>query len=84
MERRKFLSALGFITFANPVFAKEAELQLNLMEKFGGAGAPDDEDFLGMDQGVLHRKSQHHQSQQWRRGSSAKSGAGCAHPFLSV
>ncbi|TAH01667.1 MAG: aminotransferase class V-fold PLP-dependent enzyme [Sphingobacteriales bacterium] len=47
MERRKFLSALGFITFANPVFAKEAEKQLNLMEKFGGAGAPDDEDFWG-------------------------------------
>ncbi|HLO80623.1 MAG TPA: aminotransferase class V-fold PLP-dependent enzyme [Chitinophagaceae bacterium] len=46
MERRKFLgTGLGFLAFANPVFAKQAEKQIARMANYGGAGTPDDEDF---------------------------------------
>jgi selenocysteine lyase/cysteine desulfurase len=48
MERRKFLSAgLGFLSFANPEFARAAEKQRARLENFGGGGTPDDEDFWG-------------------------------------
>ena len=46
MQRRKFLGAgLGFLAFADPVFAKQAEKRMSDLEKYGGSGAPDDEDF---------------------------------------
>jgi selenocysteine lyase/cysteine desulfurase len=46
MERRKFLgTGLGFLAFANPVFAKAAEKQMARIANYGGAGAADDEDF---------------------------------------
>jgi selenocysteine lyase/cysteine desulfurase len=46
MERRKFLgTGLGFLAFANPVFAKAAEKQMARIAHYGGAGAADDEDF---------------------------------------
>lgn len=48
MERRKFLSAgLGFLAFANPVFARQAEQQMARLANYGGGGTPDDEDFWG-------------------------------------
>jgi len=48
MQRRKFLGAgLGFLAFANPVFAREAETKLARLANYGGGGAPDDEDFWG-------------------------------------
>ncbi|HSF46554.1 MAG TPA: aminotransferase class V-fold PLP-dependent enzyme, partial [Chitinophagaceae bacterium] len=48
MERRQFLGAgLGFLAFANPVFAKQAENQMTRISNYGGGGAPDDEDFWG-------------------------------------
>ena len=48
MERRKFLSAgLGFLSFANPSFARAAEKQMARLQNYGGAGSPDDEDFWG-------------------------------------
>ena len=48
MQRRKFLSAgLGFLSFANPSFARAAEKQMARLENYGGGGTPDDEDFWG-------------------------------------
>ncbi len=48
MERRKFLgTGLGFLAFANPVFAKRAERHLSRQANYGDAGGPDDEDFWG-------------------------------------
>lgn len=48
MERRKFLgTGLGFLAFANPVFARQAEKQMARMANYGNGGAPDDEDFWG-------------------------------------
>jgi selenocysteine lyase/cysteine desulfurase len=47
MERRKFLGAgLGFLAFANPVFARQAERQMARIANYGNGGI-DDEDFWG-------------------------------------
>lgn len=46
MERRKFLgTGLGFLAFANPAFARQAEKQMARMSNFGNGGDVDDEDF---------------------------------------
>src|SRR6187402_2045091 len=46
MQRRKFLGAsLGFLAFADPAFAKQAEKQIARLENYGDGGAPDDDDF---------------------------------------
>lgn len=48
MERRKFLgTGLGFLAFANPSFAREAEKQMARLSHYGNGGAIDDEDFWG-------------------------------------